>query len=289
MNCRATEFHSQPRLGTLILVSLAIMVTVTGCARKPWRQPIAEDSRGMMLQVVDEMRQADAQRATCIDADVDIFYTNHLKSQAINGYMQLMQPASVKLISSNPLGQPLIAFVSDGNSIQFVNTFDQFFTDGNLKDFAELYEIPQVAYERGWGNWLTGRLPSKGDVTALRQDEAQRGIWVSIAATEATTPLNEHLLINPEKKLLLGRIYTDDKDNIDARVDYSNWLPGSSGDPSPQPGQITITHLDYGGKLLLRFADLREMEYCSGRDFILHRPPGYRYEPLLPATSSPVN
>lgn len=287
MNSRRTEYPScrGPRL-LLLYLGLAAIITVTGCARKPWRQPIAADDRSAVLQVIDEIRQTESQRSTCFDTDVNIFFTSHVKNRAISGYMLLMQPASVKFISSNPLGQPLFAFVSDRRHFQYVNTFEQLFVDGEVAAFADLYDIPPVAYSAPWGKWLTGRLPATASVTAIRRDASHHGVWVTVADERATEQREqtaaglEHLLIDMDNKLLLGRIFTDHDGAIAARISYDNWLDSTSGLLSRQPGRITVTELDYGGELVLEFSNLQPLDFCSVKDFYLRRPPNYRYEPL---------
>lgn len=270
----------------MLCALLTLMATAAGCAKKPWRQPIAEDRQALVLQVIDEMRQEETRRSGCIDSDVDLFFTSRMKNRAISGYLRLMQPTSIKFISSNPLGQPLIAFASNGSGMQFVNTFEQYFMDGDLAAFAELYEIPAIAYTSSWGKWLTGRLPEATAITAIRQDESNRGFWVSFAAKaesgsgKAADPVVEHLLIDLDNRLLLGRIFTDSKGGIEARISYSDWLRGGPEQLSRQPGRITITELDYGAEIVVKFSALEPMEYCSGKDFNLSRPAGYRHAPV---------
>lgn len=290
MSCRdaATLLSCPPRL-LMFLAMLAVMATAAGCARTPWRQPIAEDRQKLVLQVIDEMRQEEAARSDCIDSDLDLFISSRMKNRAVRGYLQLKQPESIKFITSNPLGQPLLAFTSDGSRVQYVNTFEQFFADGDIAAFAELYEIPAFAYTSSWGKWLTGRLPATSAITAVRQDESDRGFWVSFAGDgeaesgKAGKPAVEHLLIDLDNRTMLGRIFTDSKGGIAARISYSDWLQNSSRHISRQPGKITITDLDYGAEIVLKFSALQPMENCSSKDFNLSKPAGYRYAPVTSA------
>lgn len=287
MNSRLKAFFTEAHRSTILLaIALTVLVSVAGCARKPWREPLAEDNRKVILEVMDEMRQAETQRSNCIDSDINVFFTSHVKNRAISGYVQLMQPAFIKFVSSNPFGQPLFAFVSDGQRVQLVNTFEQLFTDRNLTTFARIYDIPPFIFVSEWGKWLTGRLPAKQPITAIRQDESHHGVWVSLAGNkdaargQSTGNILEHLLIDPENKRISGRVFTDSNGTIQARIHYSDWLEGNGDNLSRQPGQITVTDLDYGGELVLKFSDLQAMESCSNNDFTLRKPPGYRYDPL---------
>lgn len=283
MNSKTTEARDRHLLRRLlIIIGLAVLAISTGCARKPWREPLAAPQRDDVLQVLAELRKGEADRGTCIDSDVNIFFTSTVKNRAVSGYMQLAQPASVKFITANPLGQPLVAFVSDGRKVQFVNTFEKYYTDGDLAVFARLFDLPPAAYASDWGKWLTGRLPAADRITDIRQDESQHGVWVSFAAPTGKEehPVTEHLLLDPEKRQMLGRVFTDVSGSIAARISYSDWLPADADNRSRQPGKITISELDYGGRLELRFSSLQPMDPCTSKNFTLPRPPGYRYEPL---------
>jgi len=269
----------------LTAAAIVLFLVATGCARKPWRQPVTEDRSAAVIDLMAEMRQSEDKRSSCIDSDVNVFLTSTVKNRAVGGYMQLMQPSSLKFVTSNPLGQPLVVFVSDGQSAQFVNTLDAFFTDGKLTAFARSFDIPPVAYVSDWGAWLTGRLPRTTGVTSIREDEKGRGIWVSVsgAATSmsgAHDQLQEHVLIDPAQRRILSRVFTDNSDTVEARIDYDGWLAETTGAPALQPGRITISGLDYGGRLVLDFSGLQAMEDCRQGNFRLNRPPGYRYQPL---------
>jgi hypothetical protein len=286
MNSKTSKLVQSRSLLRLVAFGLMVMVVSSGCARLPWKQPVDAGRQEAVREVIDEMRRAEASRSACIDADLKIFFTSTVANRAISGYMQLMQPAQIKFVTSNPLGQPLVVFVSDGQRVQFVNTMQTLFTDGNLADFVRVYEIPPVAFASDWSRWLTGRLPRALEITALREDQQGRGIWVSIAAETSTdsssmTALREHVLIDPAKKLVIGRLYTDRSgSDIEATIGYDNWLAERDGGELVQPGTITITDLDYSGQLELTFSALQASGQCRPASFELRQPPGYQYQPL---------
>lgn len=268
------------------LISLAVMALSSGCARLPWKQPLDAGRQAAVRQVIDEMRRAETSRSACIDADLKIFFTSTVANRAISGYMQLMQPAQIKFVTSNPLGQPLVIFVSDGERVQFVNTMQTLFTEGNLTDFARAYELPSLAFASDWSRWLTGRLPEALEITDLREDLQGRGIWISVADGTAdgrhgTVDFHEHLLVDPTRRLVIGRMFTDRSDNsIEATISYGDWLAERSGGEPVQPGTITITDLDYSGRLELAFSALQAADQCRPASFELRQPPGYQYQPL---------
>jgi len=271
-----------------LIAGIAALSLSSGCARKPWRQPVSTDQYGSTLELLAEMRQDEAERSNCIDGDVDIFFTSTVKNRAVSGYMQLMQPTSVKFVTSNPLGQPVVAFVSDGQTFQFVNTMDALFMDGSLASFARTYDIPTVAYSSDWGTWLTGRLPMASKVTEIREDEKKRGIWISMTSPATKTggtrsgAIGEHVLIDPTQRRIVERAFTSSNGSIEARINYDDLQPEIPGGAARQPGKITITGLDYSGRLILYFKDLQTVEDCRPSDFRLTRPSRYHYQPLPP-------
>jgi len=281
-----SKWHGDRQVQSLLLTALALLSLTSGCARKPWGNPIADARYPATIEMLEEMRRDEALRSNCIDADVNIFLTSTVKNRAVSGYVQLMQPSSVKFVTANPLGQPLVAFVSDGHTVQFVNTIDGYYTDGSLPSFAKAFDIPKVAYTSDWGTWLTARLPRATTVTEIREDEENRGIWIGVADQAmkhepgSTGPAREHVLIDPEKKIVLERAFTDTNGSIDARVSYANLLSETADAAPRQPGKITISGLDYSGKLVLEFSALQAIENCRISSFQLKRPPGYYYQPL---------
>ncbi len=287
MNSRKTDsLIDHCSRSAIVAIGIAVTLSFSACARKPWREPLADDGRRAVLQVVEEMRQLDAGRSNCIDSDVNIFFTSHVKNRAASGYIQLLQPNSIKFVSSNPFGQPLFAFVSTGSSFQFVNTMEQYFMDGGLYEFARLYDVPAFAVASSWGQWLTGRIPETTNIINIRRDSSNRGVWVSIIPqtasedTEGKPGKVEHLLVDIENKLLLNRFFTDRHGGTEAEIRYSDWLNDTMTGDNRQPGIIKISGLDYGGEIVLKFSALQSLEGCISNDFYLQRPKGYQYQPL---------
>lgn len=270
----------------LTYILLAALVSLSGCARKPWRAPVTDNTQALAIATMEDIRFQEEQRATCYDAKVQAFFTSHIRNQAVSGYTQFMQPDSVKFISSNPLGQPIFAFVSIGKSFQLVNTLEQLFTQGDLSALATYYSLPPIARSSNWTNWLTGHLPVNATITDIREDKDRRGVWVSTLENKQKQDaskediLSEHLLIDIENRRLATRIITDQADATQVRISYSGWVGEEQGQLAGLPGKITLTELDYGGKLVLNMSELQTMSYCNGKDFTLRQPPGYRYKPL---------
>lgn len=281
-NCK--NQHLKKSSTPLILFSLAIIVSLSGCAQKPWRDSLNDSDRLAVLKTLHYIRNSQASRSSCIDADLNIFFTSHFKKRAISGYVQIMQPSLLKFIVSNPFGQPLFAFTTDGSQFNQIDTAQQQFMDGDLETFARIYDSPPFMYNRPWGKWLTARLPDSEFITDIRKDSSDRGSWVTIvnqAKIEADEPqptaaAAEHVLIDIDNRRLLGRIFTGRGGDIEAEITYSDW----STDNNWQPGKITLEGLDYGSRIVLELTEMSNMGYCSATDFRLRKPAGYTYTPV---------
>ncbi len=266
----------------VITFSLIVIVSLSSCARKPWRDPLNDTEKFAVLKTLNKIRDNEALRSNCIDADLNIFFTSHLKNRAISGYVQIMQPSFLKFIVSNPFGQPLFAFTTDGSGFNQIDTTHQQFMDGDLEAIGRIYDTPPFVYNRPWGKWLTARLPDSDLITAIREDAEGRGSWVTIinqdetGTSDGTESPAQHLLLDTDNTRILRRIFTTGKGDIEAELSYSDWTPENAW----QPGKITIEGLDYGSRIVIEFSAISDMEYCTTGDFQLRQPAGYVHTPI---------
>lgn len=266
-----------------IITSFLLLFALSGCAPKPWHGTLSDDGRKAMLDVIDDMVKLQQERPRCFDAEVRIFLTSYLQNRAASGYTQVMAPDTVKFITSNPFGQPLFAFVGNQQNFQYLNTLNRIYLDGDINEFASIYDFPLQNFSGPWGDWLSARIPEKtDDIIEMRADSAEKGIWVRYASRSGGknhTGKGEYLLINPEQKLLIARTITDENGKIIARIDYFN----RTKPPLLQPQSIVVTRLSYGAEFEVKFSDIREMENCEDQEFFLKRPAGYHYQRLSSA------
>lgn len=76
MISRPSNYPSLTRRRTPALVitfSLIVIVSLSSCARKPWRDPLNDTERFAVLKTLNEIRNNEALRSNCIDADLNIF------------------------------------------------------------------------------------------------------------------------------------------------------------------------------------------------------------------------
>lgn len=261
----------------IVLLTLACLGSIlsAGCAQKPWKQPLAEGALPEAQQTIAEIQKRDAACTPCIDTEAKIFLRSKLQNQATSGYLQIQQPSFIKFIVSNPFGQPLLAVASDGINFQKISTPEQVYMNGKVLSFVLKNDLPIAIVNGQWGAWLTGRLgKSTLDVKNIYEDEQNRGFWIATSYQTPAGKYQEHLLINPQNKLLVGRMLTDQKDRILANVQYSQ---SKDMGGCPQPENLKITQLDFNTEIEINLADIQPLSSCSMADFSLKRPDNFTH------------
>lgn len=267
--------NSKSKITTLsaLAMVLANLFLVTGCARKPWGEPLAEDQAKAMGSTIAAMQAKDEQCPPCLDTEAKLFFKNRLKTVAVSGYLLMKQPSFFKLVVANPLGQPLLAISSNGKTFQRIATMERNYLHGRVQSYGLYHDVPLSILNGDWGAWLTGRISGrKFKIEDVRQDEQNRGIWLTTAYDKAGQSYREHILIEPDRQLILGRVLTSGKDAILANVTYSNHrnIGGCQ-----QPERIAVSDLDFGTEIQLELSDTREVEQCPAGQFTLPKPGGY--------------
>ncbi len=258
---------------SVLAILLANLSLVAGCARKPWREPLAEDQAKAMGQTIAAMQAKDQHCPPCLDSEARLFFKNRLKTVAVSGYLLMKQPSLFKLVVANPLGQPLMAITSNGKTFQKVATMERNYLHGRVQSYGLYHDVPLSILNGDWGAWLTGRISSRQfEVEDVRQDEQNRGVWLTTAYVKAGQSYREHILIEPDRQLILSRVLTSDKDAILANVTYSNHREIGG---CLQPERIAVSELDFGTEIQLELSDTREVEQCPASQFALPKPGGY--------------
>ena len=271
-------WERQKGLGPLPLMLLLLMFLLAGCAGKPWTTQVTDQEGLHVRQIFEEIQERDASCFCCLDAKVSFFWDGPGEDRSISGFLQLMLPSSVKFVVTNPLGQPLYAIVSDGHDFQSINTVLRQHTNGEISDLMREYSIPASLLSDDWGYWLIGRLHEQGaSIEAIRQDEAGRGVWITMRYPAEEALAQSHLLLQPETKKLLTRILVDQQGKTIATLSYE--YGAARGDCVPV-SRLTITELPYGSRLRVEFSEVLTEQVFSPARFRLKVPPGYEVQVL---------
>jgi outer membrane lipoprotein-sorting protein len=267
--------HSSASLGPVFFLCFVLFLS-GGCARNPWTNPVDDNQAGMIKDVIQKKIATDAACSSTLDAEITISVKTVMETKSFSGFVQLKLPSSVKFVTTNPLGQTLLALVSDGQSYRTVNTLDNQFTSGSLSTMAIRNDIPQELLTGKWGIWFSDRIEISKDaeITDIRQDETARGIWVKLA-TKTKEGGQEYILIDPANGRPLLRLLMDAEENPIARIEYSDWQQSQKCE---QPTTFHITGLSKGVEITIHLTDIITDKILTERDFILRPPPGYFIE-----------
>lgn len=256
------------------LLFLAASYLLTGCAAKPWSEPLGEPETESTLQLVDTLAARDALCGKTLEGDLDLFYQTPLEKKALSGFLQFSIPSSYKFIVSNPFGQPLLAVAGDQKSFQAINIGNQSYLAGSLSSFGLRSNISSYLLQSDWSTLLTGRILFPGQaITELNEDRNQRGVWLT--SKRKNQPGSYRLLLDRDQELIVACVLENDNGGTVAEILYDNWVTLGG---CRQPLDIRISGLDYGTEVQLKLSNValsdEEMNYS------LQPPPGYRRQYL---------
>lgn len=258
---------------TTTAIFLCFILLLGGCAKKEWRDPLgkAEDKKAQQLLTLKIEEQS--QCSCCLDAEIKATWQSRMADGGLNGYVQLMQPSSLKLVAINPLGQPLFAFTTDGRIFQAVNVQEGLYKYGKVASFVRKHSVPENVFHGEYPKWLRGTISFADEkVGELYHDTTSRGFWVRITNAPESRFSNEYLLLDHSTGRLLERVAIDRDGNEAARVIYKNWIrPGGC----PIPTSLEIRSPSYGTAIQLELSDIKTDKELSLKDFNLKSPRGF--------------
>lgn len=189
------------------------------------------------------------------------------------GYFQIISPSFIKLVVSNPFGQPILILTSDQKSFQLINTMRMVYTAGSLYSYGLQNDIPLTLLKGNWQDWIRGTISVKPSaITNVRGDAENRGSWVTVESEAEGNFLRTHLLIDPEEGVLLSRIIEDDKGNRLSEFTYNDWESVGS---CRQPYRIRVTGLEYHTEITIKLSDVLVAEKGAENKFLLTAPANY--------------
>lgn len=245
----------------------------SGCARTPWTDSLDAKQADSIVQFL----QSDNLRAeSCpesIDGDISLSYRNFFDKKNMAGYFQIISPSFIKLVVSNPFGQPILILTSDQKSFQLINTMKRMYIAGSLYSYGLQNDIPLALLRGNWQDWIRGTISVKpSTITNVRGDAEDRGTWITAESETEGNLLKTHLLINPEEGVLLSRIIEDDKGNRLSEFTYNDW---ESVGACRQPYTVRVTGLEYHTEITIKLSEVLIAEKVAENEFLLTAPANY--------------
>jgi len=259
---------------------------IQGCARPVLQTyPVSlEESTAVLEAFGQYLEISEKVCGCCLDAEADAelvvsgWFSDHMGK--LSGYLQAMEPGYLKFVVINPLGQPLLIFVTDGRIFKSLNVYDAKVYAGSVrsetyKRFAPESFDPEFSYY-----WLTGRLqPGYMQVLQVMRDREQDGFWLQIK--QAGLSPESMVLFDPHNLVILRHVLRDEngKHLVDIRYADHQLLPAAA-DQCRLPARITVASQGNAEKLELKLqAFLREVHF-SAEDFQIEIPDNFEELPV---------
>lgn len=216
--------YSLPYL--IFLVSAALLL-VQGCAR-PLLQthPASEQETRFVVAAFTEFQNVlQVQCECCLDAEVDAevsvsgWFSNH--AGKLTGYLQAMEPGYIKFVALNPLGQPILILVTDGENFKSLNVLESKAYTGLVNSetfnrYAPHGFEPEFSYY-----WLTGRLsPGENAILSVSRDTTSEAYWLHIRHQQPV--LDSMVLFDPQKSVILRHVILNDRGDPLVDLLYEN-------------------------------------------------------------------
>ncbi|MDF1614689.1 hypothetical protein [Desulfurivibrio dismutans] len=225
-------------------------------------------------------------QAQCLDAEAEIKWRSWLRSGVLPGYLQAMAPNRMKFVGLDPLGRPVLALSTDGESFRLILVPQAVVYHGPTTAEAFSRHLPEgLAAERlpeSLSAWLLGGMPLEPEIVAVYREPAGRGYWLEVAEPPRARLLFEPLpdpvgagvvrriqLFEPDQRRPTEIIY-DDYRPVPGDTDGPGWL---------LPHRIELDSRRHQGlSLSVVLSDLLADCALGYEDFQLPMPAGYTLE-----------
>ncbi len=266
MHCGKT---SLARAAALVLL-LSFMV-LNGCAKSPWTSVLEGEQRTGLEAAFADFIDSQNQCTPSWDAEVAIAWTSVVRNYSFDAYCRMLEPSYLRVVVSNPLGQPLKIIGINGTTYQAIDTVQRSTVTGSLRSWAVRHDLPLNLVHGRWLDWLGGRSSAATEqIGEIRLDSEHRGAWFNIYVADTET-LEEYILFDRENGKIVERILIDEHGQVFATLEYLEW---QEVDGCLYPVTLVIGELPLGGRAELRFSDIRQSSF-EAADFNIYSPRGF--------------
>ena len=255
---RSATVRSQNPAASGLILSVVIFLTLCSCARTPWTSLVEGESKNVIETSYMNFTASQEVCSSSWDAEVDISWTSSVRNFSFSGYIQLLEPAYLKFVVPNPLGQPIRIVITNGSIYRDIDTVEKLIVSGNIRSWALRHELPLNLVNGTWLDWIGGRSSTPVEqIREIRLDSKNRGAWLSIGRADSEAN-QEYILFDWQNGIIIERILLDDSDRTFATLAYAEW---QELDQCLYPATLSIDGLPLGGKIGLRFTEIRPSEF----------------------------
>jgi len=257
----------------LRLAALCVVIWLLGgCVALPRTVDLDNDGeRDRVAAAFAKLQSRQAECHCCIDVAVSVTLKGLLHSGTVSGYLQAMSPAFLRFVGLNPLGQPLMILVTDGERFQYLAVDRGKGYEGSVAAETFVKYAPAGFRPHESFYWLSGRLPV-GTVVVEEIGRAldAEGYWLTVLVGGE----RRRLLFDPAAGVILRHqvLGAEGEDVLEARYDD---FRAAGGQGCLLPGRITVTTRQHRGTLEVSLSDWLVDAALSEKDFSFTLPPGF--------------
>ena len=254
-----------------LTVFCGLLWFLAGCASLPRTVDLSGGERAGVAAAFAKLHLRQDECHCCIDVAVNVTLKGLLHSGTVSGYLQAMSPAFLRFVGLNPLGQPLMILVSDGDRFQYLAVDRGKGYGGNVEAETFVKYAPRGFRPHESFYWLSGRLPV-GPVVVEEIGRAvdTEGYWLTLRVG------GEHrrLLFDPLAGVIRRHQVLDSNGDDVFEASYEDFR--ATGENGCQlPGRITVTTRQHRGTLVVALSDWLDDAALSAKDFSFTLPPGF--------------
>jgi hypothetical protein len=254
---------------------MLLLLLLAGCARLPTGVPIPAEEQEF---VSSSFRQWRSEQLACpseLDAAATVTFRAWFQSGILSGFVQAMEPAHLRFVGLNPLGQPMLVLVTDGQSFRYVSVPEERSYEGSVQARAFARYAPEGLQPEHLFFWLTGRpAPELSEVGSVLRDEATAAYWLELAGEGR---LRHRVLFSPRLEMVYRHQVVDERWNILAEVRYDDFqeIAGLADVICRWPGRLTVETREHSGRMIIELNDWLPDPRLHETDFQFQPPVGY--------------
>ena len=255
----------------LPFVLCGLLFLLGGCVVQPRMVDVSGAERERIAAAFEKFHARQGECRCCIDVAVTVTLNGLLHAGTVGGYLQAMSPAFLRFTGLNPLGQPLMILVSDGERFLYLAVDRGKGYTGNVEAETFVKYAPSGFRPSESFYWLTARLPAGPMVIEELGREVDGGrYWLTVK----TGGERRRLLFDPVSGVIIRHQVLDDAGEDVFDVLYEEFRSvGENG--CLLPGRITVTTRQHRGTLVVSLSDWLDDAVLSEKDFSFALPSGF--------------
>ncbi|MFP3983719.1 MAG: DUF4292 domain-containing protein [Desulfurivibrionaceae bacterium] len=245
------------------------------CSYLPQGVQVPDQEAGRVKAEFEDTIASQKECSQCLNARMVISLKSTWFSGSMDGYLQVMPPASLKYVALNPLGQTQLVLVSDGDSFHLLSLPEKKSYRGELKpaesgkDRSFTKYVPAgFPFDRSF-YLFTGRIFSGPvEIVRVRKAREEEGYWLEIGNDNDSRSL---VLFDDLQRLIRQYIILDREGRESLKLVYENY---SQEGGCNLPGIIKISSREQRADIKLRLMNRRKSS-CSEDDFHYQAPASF--------------